>query len=274
MPQLNALSYGSGKDFQGDDLVSQKRTGSKGKNGMKQGRKVCPMVKPNLISHGLKGICTALAVALGFSMSVPNAVAQQPAAEQPKAAAKAPSGPEIKWLKFCEFSVTKKTDNSKAKVCLVHYEQRAADTGTVLVSAAIRQIEGIEKERFIVMVPLGVAIPPGLKVRVDKGDPIAMRYTLCHPQGCTAEGDATKDFVTKLKKGNKLYIAAINAFGRGFALPVSLKGFTKTYGGPPMEGKKVEEIRKVEFEKLRSAYQAQKKKNEAGKQPAAPKKAQ
>ncbi len=227
------------------------------------------MVKFNVIPASLKIAAIALVLASGLANSVPGAHAQQ---SKPKASQKAatPAAPEIKWLKFCEFALTKKTDQSKAKVCLVHYEQRAADTGVVLVSTAIRQIEGVDKERFIVMVPLGVAIPHGLKVRVDKGKPIDLRYTLCHPQGCTAEGEATKEFVEKLKKGNKLYIAAVNAVGRVFQVPVHLKGFTATYKGPAISGTEVEAIRKKEWETLKVAYEAQKKKARK----AAPKKAQ
>lgn len=227
------------------------------------------MVKFNVISAGLRATAIALGFASGLAVSMPVAQAQQSKPTATKAAPKA-ADTGIQWLKICEFAVTKKSDQSKSKVCLVHYEQRTAPSGAVVVSVAIRQIEGTEKERFIVMVPLGVAIPHGLKVRVDNGEPIDLRYSLCHPQGCTAEGDASKEFVAKLKKGNKLLIAAVNAFGRVFQLPVHLKGFTATYGGEAVDASKVEEIRKNEWEKLKLAYETQKAKDGS----AAPKKAQ
>lgn len=223
------------------------------------------MVKFNVISAGLRATAIALGLASGLAVSMPNAQAQQSKPNAPKIA---DSG--IQWLKLCEFAVTKKSDQSKSKVCLVHYEQRRAPTGAVVVSVAIRQIEGTEKERFIVMVPLGVAIPLGLKIRIDKSEPIDLRYSLCHPQGCTAEGDASKEFVAKLKKGNMLFVAAVDAFGRVYQLPVHLRGFTATYEGEAIEASKAEEIRKKEWEKLKLAYETAKAKE--GK--TAPKKAQ
>lgn len=227
------------------------------------------MVEFNVISAGLRATAIALGLASGLAVSMPSAQAQQSKPTEKKAAPKvADAG--IKWLKLCEFAVTKKSDQSKSKICLVHYEQRRAPTGAVVVSVAIRQIEGTEKERFIVMVPLGVAIPLGLKIRIDQSDPIDLRYSLCHPQGCTAEGDASKEFVAKLKKGNMLFVAAVDAYGRVYQLPVHLRGFTATYDGEAVEASKAEEIRKKEWEKLKLAYETAKAKD--GK--AAPKKAQ
>jgi hypothetical protein len=44
-------------------------------------------------------------------------------------------------------------------VCLTHHE-RLDEKGNVLVSAALRQIEGRDKQHFMVMVPLGKLTVP------------------------------------------------------------------------------------------------------------------
>ena len=73
------------------------------------------------------------------------------------------------WVKLCEKAplVKKDKDGKDVKeeknLCLTHHERLDGNTGMVLVSAAIRQIEGQEKQSLMIMVPLGMAIPPGVR---------------------------------------------------------------------------------------------------------------
>jgi invasion protein IalB len=144
------------------------------------------------------------------------------------------------WVKLCE--AASKTDSKQ--ICLIHHERIDGNTGMVIVSAAIRQIEGQEKEELMVMVPLGMALPPGAYVRVDDGQPIQLKYTLCHVAGCTAEVEAPKGLVDSLKKGKQMMVAAVNVAGKPIGFPVPLTGFTKAYQGPPMDNEKYREARK------------------------------
>lgn len=226
---------------------------------------------------GMKaGVAAALAIAMGMAP----AAAQQkdgkqaPAAKktEPAAAAKGKDGQAAQqqsaWVKLCEKApiMSKDKDGKDVRddknVCLTHHERLDGNTGMVLVSAAIRQIEGADKNHLMVMVPLGMAIHPGLRATVytkdlwelaqknqkvddSKLDPVKLSYALCHPAGCTAEVEAGKDVVAKMKAGGGLMIMAINAQGQVIAFPVPLTGFGEAFDGQPVDNAKYSEARKT-----------------------------
>lgn len=223
------------------------------------------------------GICGALILAA--AVAVTPAVAQQkqapPAAKksEPAAAAKgkeeAQAGqPQSAWVKLCEKAplMSRGKDGKEVKeeknVCLTHHERLDGNTGMVLVSAAIRQVEGADKQHLMIMVPLGMAIHPGLratvytkelweqaqknqKVEDSKAEPIKLSYALCHPAGCTAEIDADKAVIDKMKAGGGVMILAVNAQGQVIAFPVPLTGFAQAIDGKPIDNQKYSEARKA-----------------------------
>jgi invasion protein IalB len=193
-----------------------------------------------------------------------------PAAAAPGKAAAAtppPGTPQSAWVKLCEkATATQKTKDGKDEkkdlnICLTHHERLDGNSGMVLVSAAVRQVEGQDKQAFMVMVPLGMMLQPGMRAtlypkdmwekaqkneKVDEAKlkPLSLAYTLCHPAGCTAETEATADLLNDLKKGGGLMIFAINAAGAPAAFPVPLVGFEQSYSGPPVDSQKYSEARR------------------------------
>ncbi len=184
------------------------------------------------------------------------------------AAATPPAGtPQSAWVKLCEkATATQKTKDGKDEkkdlnICLTHHERLDGNSGMVLVSAAVRQVEGQDKQAFMVMVPLGMMLQPGMRAtlypkdmwdkaqkneKIDEAKlkPLSLAYTLCHPAGCTAETEATADLLNDLKKGGGLMIFAINASGAPAAFPVPLVGFEQSYSGPPVDSQKYSEARR------------------------------
>jgi invasion protein IalB len=219
------------------------------------------------------GLAAALAIAVGISPIA----AQQKDGKQAPAAKKAepakgkdaqPAQQQSAWVKLCEKApmLSKDKDGKDVKeeknVCLTHHERLDGNTGMVLVSAAIRQIEGADKNHLMVMVPLGMAVHPGLRASIytkemwelaqknqkvddSKLDPIKLSYALCHPAGCTAEVEAGNDVVAKMKTGGGLMIMAINAQGQVIAFPVPLTGFAEAFDGKPVDNQKYSEARKT-----------------------------
>lgn len=213
-----------------------------------------------------------------------------PAAAAPatKEAAKggAPAQEQSAWVKLCEaVPFVKKDKDGKEqredrKLCLTHHERLDGNTGMVLVSAAVRQIEGQDKQNLMVMVPLGMAVKAGMRAAVypkelwekvqknEKVDekqlkPVEVEYTICHPAGCTGETEATPDLVNQMKAGGGLIIIAVNAAGQPIAFPVPLVGFDTAYAGQPVDnaayakarGELMQQIRQrqiQEFEKAKA----------------------
>lgn len=215
-----------------------------------------------LVGGGLLGL--ALAATIGMPI---------PAAQAQDKAAKADSEkPQDAWVKLCEEAPSLKEKDKKLNVCLTHHERIDGNTGRVLVSAAIRHVEGQDKEALMVMVPLGMALPPGVMVKVDENEPIKLKYTLCHIGGCTAETEASKEILEQFKKGKKLIVAAVNVVGKPIGFPVPLTGFSKAYDGKPIDNEKYKEARHKLMEAIRKRQIAMMKK--AQEEAAAKKKAE
>ena len=168
--------------------------------------------------------------------------------------------PQDAWVKLCEQAPSLQEEGGKLDVCLTHHERIDGNTGRVLVSAAIRKVEGKDKRSLMVMVPLGMALPAGVQAKVDDNEPIKLKYTLCHVGGCTAETEATDQIVEQMRKGSKLMIAAVNLSGKAVGFPVPLTGFTKAYTGDPVDNEKYRAARQKLMNTIRQRQMAMMKK--------------
>ncbi len=256
------------------------------------------MANNGWLGRGAARAAAGVAVAFGLQMAISGAALAQQAKSQPKQAQ--PEQKQSAWVKLCEkaqlahMGKDGKPVKEERNICLTHHERLDGNTGTVLVSAAIRDVEGMDKEHLMIMVPLGMAIPPGIRAavytpdqwakaqkneKVDENElkPIGLHYSLCHPAGCTAEAEASKELVESMKKGGGLMVLAINANGQPIAFPVPLEGFTAAHTGAPVDNKAYAEARGQLMQQIRQRQaelikQAQEKQKAAQKDKAAEKK--
>jgi invasion protein IalB len=237
----------------------------------------------------------AVALGLGIAGLAGASVAQQPAPKKAPDKAPAPAAAPAKkgaapaggqaqqsaWVKLCEKAagIAKDKDGKEEKkevnICLTHHERLDGNTGMVLVSAAIRQVEGQDKQHFMVMVPLGMLLHPGMRATIyppdlwekaQKNEPpkkedeaklktAKLTYTLCHPAGCTAEIEATPELLGDLRKAGGVVVFAINAVGQAVAFPVPLTGFEQAYAGQPVDNKQYGEARKALMQQIAQRQQ-------------------
>jgi invasion protein IalB len=226
-----------------------------------------------------------VALAFGVGGLAGTAAAQAPAKKGPAPAAPAQKGapaaaapPQSAWVKLCEKAtgVSKNKEGKEEKkdvnICLTHHERLDGNTGMVLVSAAVRQVEGQDKQHFMVMVPLGMLLQPGMRATVYPKDAwekvqkkekidetklkaIKLAYTLCHPAGCTAETELTGDLLNDLKGGGGVVVFSINAAGAPVGFPVPLIGFDQSYAGAPVDAKQYSEARKALMQQIAARQQ-------------------
>jgi invasion protein IalB len=224
---------------------------------------------------GAAGLAAALSVGAGSAM------AQQKKGEAKAAApaAAAPAANQSAWVKLCEKAPVLiknkegKEERADKSICLTHHERLDGNTGMVLVSAAIREVEAQDKKHMMVMVPLGMAIQPGLRAKVydkamwdatqknekvddSKLETIKLNFSLCHPAGCTAEIDLTPEIMNKVKVGAGIMVFAINANGQVIAFPVPLNGFATALAGAPIDNTKYSEARKALMQQIALRQQA------------------
>ena len=212
-------------------------------------------------SAGLMTMAAVLAVL--FAIGVPSAKAQDaaaPAAEAPAAPAPAaaPAGeadavPQPDWEKVCETLNGKQTCGISRK--------RLAVTGMTLARIVI--LEQQDKRLLQIYVPPIPAIEPGLKIKIDDGDPTTVKYVYCRSDHCLAAGEIQTDFIDKLKKGGTLLVSMLTYEGKGFNFDFSLKGFTSVYDGPGLDPQAAAVAEQQRDELLRDALQ---KKADAAKQ--------
>lgn len=160
------------------------------------------------------------------------------------------------WTKFCG----KDNNNPAAKeVCLTVKEARL-ETGQFLAGAALIEQQGEEKKLFRITLPLGMQLPQGTRLLVDKEQPMQGRYIVCLPNGCMADFDVTPDFVGKLKKGQQLVLQGINLPGQAATYMLPLADFAKANEGPATDPKKFEEDqKKLQDELQKKAEDARKR---------------
>jgi invasion protein IalB len=232
---------------------------------------------------GIKAVCAAVGLAAmvagspAFAQSP--APAAKPAAKAPDGKAAAAADKKSAWVKLCEKAPFNHKDKDgkdvkdEKTICLTHHERLDGNTGMVMVSAAIREIDGAEKKSMMVMVPLGMALPPGLRAAVYTKDqwakaaknekidektlkPIALKYSLCHAAGCTAEVEATADIVEQMKVGGGIMVIAMNAGAQPIGFPVPLDGFAEAYAGKPVDNKEYAKARGQLMAQIRERQQA------------------
>lgn len=221
---------------------------------------------------GAMAVTLLLGVSLVFTVASAQTPAKKPPADTKKAGQdKAPAGAQTAWVKLCEKATAEvkgkdgKNEKKDLNICLTHHERLDGNTGMVLVSAALRQIDGQDKQHFMVMVPLGMLIQPGMRAtifpknlwekvqkneKLDKAEESKLKnlqlgYTLCHAAGCTAEMEATPELIADLKSNGGMMAFTIAASGAPVAFPVPLGGFDQALAGPPVDAQKYGEARKA-----------------------------
>jgi len=167
------------------------------------------------------------------------------------------------WTKFC----LKGQDTNAKQVCITGKAGRIESSGQPAIAVAIIEPEGQPKKILRVTLPLGMQLVHGTRVIVDNNAPAQSPFAICFPNGCVSDYELTPDMLVNLKKGQNLFVQAINSDGSPLTLPLPLQetagGFAKAYDGPPTDPKVLEENQKKLQEEL------QKRGEEAGSRPEA-----
>ncbi len=246
-------------------------------------------------SHGAAAAGAILTLGLVALAAPASAQAQKPApAAKAGAAAPAAKGAAAKnksqWVKLCDKikvrPKAKTADGKEAPVeekqlCSTMFEAIESNTGQLIVSVGLQQMEGAPKQVLAVMVPLGMIIPGGVKLAVYSPDQWAkaaknekielkdlktadLKFAHCMPVGCTAETQATPELLGLLKSNAGLAVLAIWANGSQFTVPVPLNGFGDALAGQPIDNKEYQANRKKLMEHImqRQAELREKRKEE------------
>jgi invasion protein IalB len=204
----------------------------------------------------------------------PAAQQQQQAPAQQQAQAPASDQPQLifsPWVKLCN-----KDADPKAKRICVTVKDGRVESGLLVVSVAIIEMDGEQKKLLRMSLPYGVALQHGTRLIVDQGQPATSPFVTCLPPvvppgGCIADYEASADLIGRMKKGQILTVQAIHMNGQAMSPQMDLKDFGKAYDGPPTDPKVFEEQqKKLQDELQKRAEEARKRLESQPPQAAAP----
>ena len=186
---------------------------------------------------------SALAIAGIAAVGTLPAQAQTETGGEQQAPAAAASGSDLLARGWNKVAVPNPQDQSK-KIFLVTDEAR--DKNNVPQAEITIMIESDDSKRMLVVVPQGVLLPPGIRLQVDKNEPIPGQYITCANGTCQAEAKIDDKFIDQLKKGANLVLAvATLPNGKGLGINFTLDGFTAVYDGDALDVAKYKEKRKA-----------------------------
>jgi invasion protein IalB len=198
--------------------------------------------------------------------AAPAAPAQAPAQAQQQ-----PQGPikadlvavQPDWTKVCGSD-----QQSKKEVC---YTTRdfGAQADQPLLALAVYDPKGEDSKVIRLLLPPGLMLRPGFRFAVDKGPLEAGEFEICFPNGCFALAKVKASVIDGMKKAEKLTIIVKNQYNNEVTFLLPLAGFGKSYDGPPIDPKVLEEQQKKLQDELQKKAEEERKKIE-GQKPAAP----
>ena len=170
-----------------------------------------------------------LAVALFCAMAASCAPAW--AREKSLAAPRGPARSELAptgagWVKVCF-----EEPQTRRQTC---YTTRdfAEEGGTPILSLEVFETKGEDLMLLRVFLPLGLALKPGVRIGLERGEPESGAYEACFPAGCYASSHVPAAFVEAMKRSGRILISVRKLSGEelGFLLP--LDGFGRAFDGP------------------------------------------
>ena len=181
---------------------------------------------PRRLGHLVATALVAALVALGAAIAGSDRLRAQeaPAPDAPAAAPDAPVTQQFQdWIVRCT-----RPSGDPARACEM-VQQRFDGEGRAVLTVAVGEVPGSPSPGMVLILPLGIALPPGVALVIDGGAELPMRVERCEPRGCLVELLLEPDVLARLKAGRKA-TALVHAYREDglhrVGLPLSLLGFT------------------------------------------------
>lgn len=182
-----------------------------------------------------------LALVAAFGLGMPQAGAQQsqeppPAEASPPAAggAEAPPGLDVTERQFQDWLVRCGRAGAQGPEVCEMQQQQTDDQGRTVMAVAVGTVPGTPQLGLLIILPLGISLPPGVSLSVDGGAEVPLEVERCERQGCRIERLIEPELLNRLKAGReaKVFFEAYDPQGQlqRLGVPISLLGFTAALG--------------------------------------------
>jgi invasion protein IalB len=168
----------------------------------------------------------ASGVGSGSTAAFAQATGDPPAAPQaPAPVAPGPRDGEVlqDWTLRCQLP------QPGQEIC--EMRQRIVDEdGNRVVLAVVGRLPNIDVPGLLLMLPLGISLPPGTYLKIDQGEERRVPVERCESQGCRIELLLDNDLLPRLKAGSRATLGFHIYDGQGqrprVDVPISLIGFS------------------------------------------------
>ncbi len=104
------------------------------------------------------------------------------------------------------------------------------ETGRPVLQSVVGYIDGSTNPVGVLVLPLGIYLPPGLTLQIDKGQIYEMAIEICGKKGCRVRFSIDSTLLGTLKGGSVAEISFHTGTQKPLTVPLSLKGFTAALG--------------------------------------------
>ena len=109
--------------------------------------------------------------------------------------------------------------------------QRIVDqNGNRVLLAVVGRLPNLDMPGLLLLLPLGIALPPGTSLKIDQGEATQVEVERCERQGCRVELLLDDELLPRLKAGQQATMSFHVYDGQGqrppVDVPISLLGFS------------------------------------------------
>jgi invasion protein IalB len=218
----------------------------------------------------------AAALAAGLMLTGVDAFAQaqkQTPPAQPAPAQQQQQGPlkvelqptQGEWTKICG-----KDQAANKEICYTTRDFGTAADQPPVLALAVYDVKGDDQRIVRLLLPVALMLRPGFRFSVDKGANQEGGFEICFPNGCFAEAKVKGPSIDQMKKGTTLNVSVKNQANNEVTFTLPLAGFGKSFDGPAMDPKVLEEQQNRLQQELQKRAEEQRKALESQQGAAAP----
>jgi invasion protein IalB len=140
-----------------------------------------------------------------------------------------PSQPGLEVRQFQDWTVRCGQPATGGPEACEMVQQRQDDQGQIVLFVAVGKLPNTDNPGMLIILPLGIELPPGAALKVDQGEEAPAQIRRCVRAGCEVELLLEPDILTRLKSGteaNILFQIVDEQGRRTVGVPFSLLGFT------------------------------------------------
>jgi len=167
-----------------------------------------------------------------------------------------PSQPD--WTKVCG-----KDQTAGKEICYTTRDFGTQADQPPVLALAVYDVKGDDTKIIRMLVPVGLMLRPGFRFSVDKGPLMEGGYEICFPNGCFGEAKVKAAVIDSMKKATTLSVTVKNQVNAEVNFNIPLANFGKSFDGPAIDPKVLEEQQKKLQEELQKRADEERKKLEA-----------